>query len=78
MPEFAGEVAKLKVGEISEPFRTKYGWHIVQLLGRRKFDTTEDNLRERAYQQLAQSKAEEETESWLRELRSDAYINTNP
>ncbi len=78
VPEFAREVAKLQVNEISEPFRTQYGWHIVQLLGRRKFDTTEDSLRERAYQQLAQSKAEEETEAWLRELRSEAYINTNP
>jgi peptidyl-prolyl cis-trans isomerase SurA len=78
VPEFAKVVAGLKVNEISEPFRTQYGWHIVQLLGRRKFDTTEDNLRERAYRQLAESKAEEETESWLRELRSDAYINTNP
>lgn len=78
VPEFAQVVAGLKDGEISEPFHTQFGWHIVQLLGRRKFDTTEDNLRERAYRQLAESKAEEETESWLRELRADAYIDTNP
>jgi peptidyl-prolyl cis-trans isomerase SurA len=77
VPEFANVVAGLKEGEISEPFRTQYGWHIVQLLGRRKIDTTEDTLRERAYRQLVASKEDEETETWLRHLRDDAYVETN-
>jgi len=76
VPEFSSVVAGLKEGEISEPFHTEYGWHIVQLLGRRKIDTTEDNLRERAYRQLAASKVDEETETWLRHLRDDTYIET--
>ena len=77
-PEIAQAVAPLKDGEVSEPFHSEGGWRIVQLLGRRRFDTTEDNLRERAYRQLVESKGEEETESWLRELRADAYIDTSP
>ncbi len=78
VPEFAKAVAALKDGEISEPFQTQYGWHIVQLLGRRKFDTTEDNLRDRAFRQLRDSKVEEETELWVRHLRDEAYIEIIP
>jgi peptidyl-prolyl cis-trans isomerase SurA len=75
-PEFSAAMAKLSDNEISMPFQTKYGWHIVQLLGRRKFDTTEESLRERAYQQLVESRADDETEMWLRQLRDEAYIET--
>lgn len=74
---FQAAIVPLKDNEISPPFQTEYGWHIVQLLGRRKFDTTEDNLRNRAYGQLRDSKAEEETELWLRQLRDEAYVDTN-
>jgi peptidyl-prolyl cis-trans isomerase SurA len=49
----------------------------VQLLGRRKFDTTEDAMRERAYRQLRESKADEETELWLRRLRDEAFVDTD-
>ncbi|HTQ36397.1 MAG TPA: peptidylprolyl isomerase, partial [Steroidobacteraceae bacterium] len=73
---FADTVASLKDGEISEPFKTQFGWHIVQLLGRRRIDVTEDNLRDRAFQQLRKSKDDEETETWLREMRDEAYIDT--
>jgi len=75
-PAFAAAISKLKDNEISEPFKSQFGWHIVQLLGRRKFDTTEDALRDRAFRQLRDSKTDEETESWLREMRDEAYIDT--
>ena len=42
VPEFEKELAQLQPDEISQPFRTQYGWHIIQLLGRRQFDNTED------------------------------------
>ncbi len=48
--------------------------HLGQLLGRRKFDTTDEVLRERAYSQLRESKADEATELWLRELRDEAFV----
>ena len=74
VPEFERAVASLDVNEISEPFRTQYGWHIVQLLGRRKADTTEEMRRRRAAEEIRASKADEETELWLRRLRDEAYV----
>jgi peptidyl-prolyl cis-trans isomerase SurA len=76
VPEFASVLGQLAENEVSEPFRTKFGWHIVQLLGRRQFDTTEEQLRQTAFEQLRESKADEETELWLRKLRDEAFIDT--
>jgi peptidyl-prolyl cis-trans isomerase SurA len=73
VPEFEQVLAQLQPDEISQPFRTQYGWHIIQLLGRRQFDTTEDVIRNQAFQTLRASKADEETELWLRRLRDEAY-----
>lgn len=77
VPEFEKTMNALTENEISEPFRTQFGWHIVQVLGRRKFDTTEEALRNRAFQQLRDSKADEETELWLRRLRDEAFVDTD-
>jgi peptidyl-prolyl cis-trans isomerase SurA len=74
VPEFEKQVAQLQPDEISMPFRTQFGWHIVQLLGRRQFDNTQDMIRQKAFQALRESKADEETELWLRRLRDEAYV----
>ena len=74
--EFDSALAGLSENEISEPFRTAFGWHIVQLLGKRSFDTTEETKRQRAFAQLRESKADEETELWLRRLRDEAFVET--
>ena len=68
---------ELDEGEISEPFQTQFGWHIVQVLGRREVDATEENLRQRAFAQLQQSKADQELELWLRRLRDESYVETD-
>ena len=73
-PSFSAAVAKLKVGEISEPFKTQYGWHIAQLLGRRNHDDTQEVKRLNAMEAIRASKADEETELWLQHLRDDAYV----
>jgi peptidyl-prolyl cis-trans isomerase SurA len=75
VPEFDAALRRLAPNEISEPFRTQFGWHIVQLLGRRQFDNTEELRRQRAFMQLRESKADEETELWLRRLRDEAYVD---
>jgi len=75
VPEFDAVLASLRENEISEPFRTQFGWHIVQLLGKRQYDSTDELRRQRAFLQLRGSKADEETELWLRRLRDEAYVD---
>jgi len=75
VPEFDAALGRLALNEISEPFRTQFGWHIVQLLGKRQFDNTDELRRQRAFLQLRESKADEETELWLRRLRDEAYVD---
>jgi peptidyl-prolyl cis-trans isomerase SurA len=72
--DFEKAVAGLKDGEISEPVHTQYGWHIIQLLGRRRYDNTDEMKRRQAIDAIRASKADEETELWLRRLRDDAYV----
>jgi len=73
-PRFDAAIAKLKVGEISQPFQTQFGWHIAQLLGRRNHDETQEVKRLNAMEAIRASKADEDTELWLQELRDDAYV----
>jgi peptidyl-prolyl cis-trans isomerase SurA len=74
VPEFDAALGALQENEISEPFRTQYGWHIVQLLGKRFHDQSDEVRRERVFSALRESKADEETELWLRQLRDEAYV----
>lgn len=73
-PTFSAAIAKLKVGEISQPFKTRYGWHIAELLGQRHYDETQEVKRMNAMEAIRASKADEETELWLQRLRDDAYV----
>ncbi|MGA2779847.1 MAG: peptidylprolyl isomerase [Steroidobacteraceae bacterium] len=74
VPEFDKAIADLKDNEISEPFKTRFGWHIVQMLGTRTYDNTADVRRQRAFAAIRESKADEETELWLRRLRDEAFV----
>ena len=73
-PAFEEVLSKLQPDEISEPFRTQFGWHIVQLLGRRTYDQSDELRRQRVVTALRESKVDEETELWLRRLRDEAYV----
>jgi len=74
VPEFAQTAAALKENEISEPFHTQFGWHIVQMLGHRDFDNTATAEREQAYMQLRESRVDEATDVWVQQLRDEAYV----
>lgn len=64
----------LKDNQISQPFETELGWHILQLLGTRSTDKTQDIERNQARQMLMSRKAEDEYQSFLRQLRSESHI----
>jgi len=76
VPEFDRAIGDLKDNEISQPFKTRFGWHIAQVLGTRSYDSTTDVRRQRAFAAIRESKADEETELWLRRLRDEAFVET--
>lgn len=67
-------ISSLEVGELSEPFRSPFGWHIVEVLERRDQDQTDERLAARAREAVRNRKAREEEELWIRRLRAEAYI----
>ena len=76
VPEFEEQLRTLDIGELSEPFRTRFGWHIVEVTDRREYDTTDDLKEQRCQQEVRASKVEEERALWLQQLRDQAYVET--
>lgn len=74
VPEFEKQMNALQPGEISKPFQTEFGWHIVQVLDRRDYDDTSKVRRSQARQNIGQRKTNAALQTWLRELRSEAYV----
>ncbi len=73
-PYFEEQMNRLEINEISEPFQTSFGWHIVQVLERRRVDETESTLRTRALNHLARSRVNDEIEIWLRRMLNNSYV----
>jgi len=71
---FEETLTNLKLGEISMPFRSEFGWHIVEVLERRTHDTTDDVRRTQAIVAIRDSKLAEETELWLRQIRDESFV----
>jgi len=74
VPRFEREMDKTDVKQISKPFKTNFGWHIVQVMERRNHDNTEESNILNAKKQIRERKTEEETQNWLRRLRDEAYV----
>lgn len=74
VPEFEQQMKLLAVNEISKPFRTQYGWHIVQVLERRMHDRAMDIKRSQAKEAIFSRKASEEAQLLIRRLRDESYI----
>lgn len=74
VPQFEEEMSRLAPGEISAPFETRFGWHIVQVLERREHDSTDEFKRAQAREQIRNRKILEETGIWLRRLRDESYV----
>ena len=74
VPEFETVVAGLEIGELSEPFKTQYGWHIAEGLDSRSYDTTEEVKEQQCVQQIRGAKLEEERTLWLSRLRDESFV----
>jgi len=74
VPEFEQIMNGLKPGEVSEPFTTQFGMHIVKVLEHRNYDGTEEVRRAKAREIIRRRKIEEDYEAWLRRLRDEAYV----
>jgi len=73
-PAFSDALARLDVDQYHEPFRSSFGWHLVQLTGRRILDATEQMNENKAYQLLYRRKYGMEEARWLKEIRDQAFI----
>ena len=74
VPLFEEQMDRLEDGEVSQPFKTQFGWHIVQVLGRRDYDVTDETRRDQARKAVRDEKADEALSAYLRRLRDEAYI----
>ncbi|GAB7219143.1 peptidylprolyl isomerase SurA [Vibrio comitans] len=74
VPEFKHQVETLPVGQISEPFKTVHGWHIVEVIDRREVDRTDSAMKNKAYRILFNRKFNEEASAWMQELRASAFV----
>jgi len=74
-PEFGTQVAALQDGQVSAPFKSSAGWHIVQRIGSRQADVGSDNRRAQLRESIGQRKLEDEWNRFLREIRGEAYVD---
>lgn len=74
VPEFEQELEGLQANQISAPFKTQFGWHIVQALERRQGPASSETERARVREALFRRRSDEEWEQWLRRLRDEAYV----
>ncbi len=76
VPEFREVMANTASGELSKPFKTGYGWHILQVMGRRATDSSAEFREQQALNLLRNRKYDEELQAWLRQIRDEAYVET--
>jgi peptidyl-prolyl cis-trans isomerase SurA len=75
VPAFEETMNGLAIGEISQPFESQFGWHILQVEERRKYDISQENAREQARRYLYQRKFDDELDAWLQKIRDEAYVD---
>jgi peptidyl-prolyl cis-trans isomerase SurA len=74
VPEFEEKMNELPIGGVSEVFKSRFGWHLINIDDRREQNMAEEFKRNKARAEIRQRKIEEDLESWLRELRDESYV----
>lgn len=74
VPEFANAMEKLALNELSEPVKSPFGWHLIEVQERQAHATDDTALRQKARDMLQQRKFEEKQQEWVRQLRDEAYV----
>ncbi|MGL6029531.1 MAG: peptidylprolyl isomerase, partial [Legionella sp.] len=75
VPEFEKTMNKLPLNKISTPVKTQFGWHLIQVIARKKQDDSEAFKKQQVRQFLQQRKFSEAVQNWQQHLRAQAYIN---
>ena len=74
VPQFEKVMSALQIDEISEPFQTQFGWHILQVEDRRTQDLSDEMRRNQARNILFSQKYEDELNTWLQKIRDEAFV----
>ena len=75
VPEFEAAMANAEIGIVTEPVRSEFGWHILEVTGRRTKNFAEQVRRNQIANYLRDAKYEEELENWLKEIRDEAFVD---
>lgn len=75
VPEFDEVVNAAEIGKLSEPFQSRFGWHILEVMDRRVYDNTEDLKETNCVVKIRNGKMEEETLLWIQRLRDEAFVD---
>ena len=75
VPEFETAMANAEIGVVTEPVRSEFGWHILEVTGRRTEDFAEQVRRNQVANYLREAKYEEELDNWLRKIRDEAFVD---
>ena len=75
-PEFQATADAAEIGTISEPFRSQFGWHILEVVDRRIYDNTEEIKERNCIGRIRSSKQEEETLLWMQRMRDEAFVDS--
>ncbi len=78
VPGFANVMTNLPFNELSDVSRSRFGFHLIEVLETRESDISEEQIKNRARRILVERKFSQELESWLRQVRADAFVELKP
>ncbi len=76
VPEFREVMNSTPAGELSKPFKSPFGWHVLEVMGRRATDSSAQFREQQAMTVLRNRKYDEELQAWLRQIRDEAYVES--